>query len=653
MAVASSLSHERQKFQITPLTAALLLVVVGLLTYHPLFDFTFFWEDPFDIGQVDALSYRQLFLVSTNDLYYRPLLLALVKLLKGGGASFQPFPFYLLNVAARIGATLLIYGGGRRWFRSEAAALGGALIFLLNPITLDATAKAMSAHAPALLPIVAALWLYTIGREERRQGPVLAGLLLQVMGLFIHENVVLLPLFVLLLELFLVARGRVQRFSYAALLYWLPALLYVPLWLSIPKSGSLLSGAPSLTAFLYLSQSLTFPLARLLSFTGSLSVSQEGQAALGLGLSLSVLLMLTGEKRRPMVLFGLGCWVAASGLLWLTLSLDYLWIGSRLLYLPSFAAALVWGNVLTGTPQLGKWLRWRPAASTLLVALILTQSGLTLARMIPLYAEGSSLMRQIVATGSAGERLLYVNVPDRFQLKEPLYPLGFWGVVLAPVSQELSDFISLSTGATVESESVSAFPLLQDQMAQSPYQVNTRGGDAYASAELYEAVLWADQSYLVDYGPAGDLTLKTAGTIQPWVPAGEGLGHFAVGVQLMATEAARQGDDLQLTLRWTATEPLPPEATVFVHVLNEAGDLVLQADGPPLSGLLLLPMWRPGHTIVDRRLLAQAGTLPPGDYLVQVGVYNWVSGERAQARLPDGERTPNDAVKVHGFSTGE
>jgi hypothetical protein len=95
-----------------------------------------------------------------------------------------------------------------------------------------------------------------------------------------------------------------------------------------------------------------------------------------------------------------------------------------------------------------------------------------------------------------------------------------------------------------------------------------------------------------------------------------------------------------LTLEWQARGPVP--ATVFLHVLDPGGQLVTQADGPALGGLLPLSQWQAGDRIQDIRYV----TLPvdgEGPYTVHVGLYN------GQGRLPafvDGERTPDDAPQV-------
>jgi len=100
----------------------------------------------------------------------------------------------------------------------------------------------------------------------------------------------------------------------------------------------------------------------------------------------------------------------------------------------------------------------------------------------------------------------------------------------------------------------------------------------------------------------------------------------------------------RLTLYWQTTAPLDTEYTVFVHSLNAKGELVGQADGPPVANHYATTAWGPGEIVQDSR------PLPPGDrYLV--GLYNAASGERLPAFAPDGTRLADDAVPL--LVTGE
>ena len=59
---------------------------------------------------------------------------------------------------------------------------------------------------------------------------------------------------------------------------------------------------------------------------------------------------------------------------------------------------------------------------------------------------------------------------------------------------------------------------------------------------------------------------------------------------------------LRVTLRWSATEPVPASYTAFVQLLHD-GRLVAQDDAPPGTRYLPTHWWRPGDVIVDEHYL--------------------------------------------------
>jgi hypothetical protein len=84
---------------------------------------------------------------------------------------------------------------------------------------------------------------------------------------------------------------------------------------------------------------------------------------------------------------------------------------------------------------------------------------------------------------------------------------------------------------------------------------------------------------------------------------------------------------------------------VFVHLLDSEGELVTQADGPPIDGDYPTSYWAPGELIADERTLP-VGELEPGVYQLKVGMYLLETGERLPAVNAAGERLPNDAIAL-------
>lgn len=85
------------------------------------------------------------------------------------------------------------------------------------------------------------------------------------------------------------------------------------------------------------------------------------------------------------------------------------------------------------------------------------------------------------------------------------------------------------------------------------------------------------------------------------------------------------GDSPEFTLYWQSLQTHADVYTVFVHVLNENGETVLQADHWP--GGLPTDILDEGQVITDRVTLLP-GDLPPGEYAIHVGLYVAETGRR-------------------------
>jgi hypothetical protein len=81
---------------------------------------------------------------------------------------------------------------------------------------------------------------------------------------------------------------------------------------------------------------------------------------------------------------------------------------------------------------------------------------------------------------------------------------------------------------------------------------------------------------------------------------------------------------VQIELFWRAKGAPGADYTVFVHVVDENGDIVAQSDSAPLSGQYPTSIWSPGESIVEERTIAA----PEGEYRVFVGLYRLDTLER-------------------------
>jgi hypothetical protein len=90
----------------------------------------------------------------------------------------------------------------------------------------------------------------------------------------------------------------------------------------------------------------------------------------------------------------------------------------------------------------------------------------------------------------------------------------------------------------------------------------------------------------------------------------------------------RQASAGEVILFWQALADMERDYAIFMHLLDEAGETLVNADHlpprPPQE-------WRPGQVIPDRVKLELPPDLPAGDYQVEVGLYD--PGDPALPRL--------------------
>ena len=121
---------------------------------------------------------------------------------------------------------------------------------------------------------------------------------------------------------------------------------------------------------------------------------------------------------------------------------------------------------------------------------------------------------------------------------------------------------------------------------------------------------------------------------------------FANGIRLKGarwTESAKVGGACALEVVWDAAQPFQGDYKVFVHAVDEMGQLVAQHDAPPGTGSRPTTTWQVGEDVPDRHGLF----LPVGSsrqrLRLLVGLYDSSTGQRLL--LADG----SDAAEVGSF----
>jgi hypothetical protein len=100
-----------------------------------------------------------------------------------------------------------------------------------------------------------------------------------------------------------------------------------------------------------------------------------------------------------------------------------------------------------------------------------------------------------------------------------------------------------------------------------------------------------------------------------------------LGYDFNATEL-KAGDTLSLTLYWKALSEMETSYTVFIHLLDAEDKIWGQLDSLPGNGSLPTTGWLPGEVIVDQFEVPVQSDAPPGQYLIEIGMYQAETGQR-------------------------
>jgi hypothetical protein len=110
-------------------------------------------------------------------------------------------------------------------------------------------------------------------------------------------------------------------------------------------------------------------------------------------------------------------------------------------------------------------------------------------------------------------------------------------------------------------------------------------------------------------------------------------------MKLLGYALATEEQELVLTLYWESLAEMDRDYTIFVHLVDAAGNQVAQHDAQPWwEAPIPTTTWRPNEKLRDRHTIALPPNLAPGTYHLRVGVYYWQTLERLPV-LQDGSQS--------------
>ncbi|MCL6429591.1 MAG: glycosyltransferase family 39 protein [Anaerolineae bacterium] len=96
-------------------------------------------------------------------------------------------------------------------------------------------------------------------------------------------------------------------------------------------------------------------------------------------------------------------------------------------------------------------------------------------------------------------------------------------------------------------------------------------------------------------------------------------------------QALRPGESFHLDLYWQGVRRMDTSYTVFVHLLDGREKIWGQVDSVPVHSTRPTTGWLPGEVVIDSYDVAVYPDAPPGQYVIEVGLYDAATGERLPA----------------------
>jgi mannosyltransferase len=604
-----------------------LLLATGLRFYA--LDRQSLWNDE---GTSVAMAQRDLATIARDaaadihpPLYY-VLLSRWVQLLGTGEAAVRS-----LSALLGVGLVALTYALARlvlgRW-----PGLAAALLAAVSPFQVYYSQEARMYMLLALLAAGAVLALaHYVARPSSLTLAALA--LLEAAGLYTHYSFLFLLVAVNLAFLVSLRRGTLRRLVPWVLSQAVVVVLYLP-WLPVAlrQAGTWPSPAQA-PFFTSLVQAW-----RWLLFGPPIDTHQIGIVLVLLALvALAGLLLLFARPRRAEWPARWPAWLI---LLWLGLPAALLFaLGLyreaylKFLLVASPAVCLLLARALTPSdadrPAPAKLRLPRRIVQCLVGLSILAVSVVSLRNYYsdPAYARDDyrSIAATIAALGRPGDVIL-LNAPGQQEVFRYYYR-GDLPVRPLPESRPLDKVATEAALASLAPPGGRIFAVLWATEESDP----GRFIEGWLDSHTYKALdSWYGNVRLAEYAvPAQTPSAPAVGLDVPLTDAATGDEITLLGYSLLNEQLAA-GDIAQISLFWRSDQTPTRRYKVFVHILDEANHIVGQRDSEPGGGALLTTLWTPGVAIADHFGVAIHPATPPGDYRVEVGLYDAETGRRME-----------------------
>jgi hypothetical protein len=572
-------------------TSALLISALVLVMYSTSFGAGFFAEDykalDLLIRSTPSEYLTFFFNPSLPAGWYRPLQgvqYGVEYLLFG---TFAP-PYHIVQVLLHLGNCLFLFGLVRYVTKKLWVGLTVAAIYAgLPQVSPGVFWVAVSDPQVSFFYLLAIVFWIRYLSSQRIVYYVLA-VLAFVLTLLSKELGVTLPVAFLLVDRWLVGKlispSRIVRRYVPLFLVLLPYI-----WYFVQRGRGYLSGQYAgpyaglgvgphiLSNLLYYLTNLAFPW------------GAEGWTALAaLAAVLLCLIYLIFIRRDRGVAF-----IGSMALLTVLPVLPLPFNGSRYLYLPVMASAILFALLLDQLSRVLIRFRWVPLATTVLVGLILVADAASVAEaadgFVAFARQSRTPVRSILQQHAA-------FAPDTYlYFINNSIPTGF-----------LSGMFAVRYGSNAI----------------------VKGTDIPETAELHKHQS-AYVYYFEDQNRAAEHMVEQvpAVSVGPPLPV-----EFSMPIRLEGYEVVRsnlkRGDAVIVLLYWKAKARIDKSYTVFVHLVSSRGETIAGADNVPRGGQSPTNIWNPNSLIVDWSVIMIGADVPAGTYRLEIGLYDAATSER-------------------------
>lgn len=583
---------------------ALVLLAVGLVLYRPSLDIAF-WTDDYDfldkVGRLALPEYLAAYFDPTRQWqWYRPLQ-GMMWWVVNAFLGKDPFGYHLAQVALHIANTVILYALVTRVTGRWRLAWLSALLYVTLP------AYSLAVFWPGVADPLAALfglltvWFWVGYLKTGNTREYVLALAAFIAALLSKEVSAVVPPLLFLVDVWLIEKGRgwltwLKRYA----VFGVILLAYAALEFTVITRGLFTQGE-GYGIGSHILEGLQIHIGRL-AFPWGLPAPLQ-YVWLALLAAAGIWLLIRRNKRA--------LFVVAAALL-PTLPILPFPVGlaqaSRYLYVPLMASAVGFGWLVDTGLGVFPWQRIRWAA-LLGLAGFFALNGAQINEGAINFAGSARQARQVfrpvfqMHTGvEPGTMLYFVNPPT-----------------LTPYISGMA-YQRYGTAASVYGTDRDQFPILNDYTAAYVYYVDEQNNWQESSVEKSVAV-----------------------EVAPPVPARFGTGISLDAIQLVRGHV-RRGDAVVLLLYWRNTGRISKDYSVFVHLVDANGTNQAGYDGQPRQGYSPTSKWRNGERLADSAVIQIDSSIPAGEYVLELGLYDPSTMERLT--LNDARGSSGDKITI-------